>query len=127
MTGAEKIRRLDVMLSITAARCQRTASDFTAAYGRFLVNHHGLLGTVDAELRGQLAREGGASGSWRAMRLLNVSAAEIYDRGHPWLDCGQLATAANALAEVIGRETLEEAADQLVVARMPGRMAYAAR
>ena len=127
MSGAEKIHRLDVMLRATAAQCKGDADDFTADYDRFAANHRGVLEVADGEMRRQLSLPAGASGSWREMRRFNVAVAEAYDRGHPWLDCHQLAMATRAMADVIGRATLEESADQLIDYRAPVRMASAHR
>ena len=38
MSGAEKLRRLDIMLMVTGLRCRTTADNFTADYGEFTTN-----------------------------------------------------------------------------------------
>lgn len=123
MSSAEKIHRLDVMLRATARQCKSSPDDFSADYERFAASQRGVLGAADGELRGELSRPAGASGSWREMRALNEGIAESYDRGHPWLDCHQLAMATRSMTEIVGRSTLEEAADQLIGYRAPLRMA----
>ena len=127
MSGAEKIRRMDIMLMVTGLRCRTGANDFRADYGRFTSNHISELNQAAAELRGELAKRHGAAGAGRALDKLSVTMANSYGQGHPWLDCADLKMVASNLADVRGRATLEEAADQLLMPVSPPRFAYSRR
>ena len=127
MSGAEKLRKLDIMLMVTALRCRNGRDDFMSDYGRFTSRQMSSLNQAGAELRGQLAARHGASGGKRAMDRLETVMANEYGRGHPWLDCGDLKQVARNLAEVRGRPTLEEAADQLLARNGSPQIAVARR
>ena len=53
--------------------------------------------------------------------------ANDYGAGHPWLDCHELKQVARNLAEIDGRATLEEAADQLLARTGSPQIALAQR
>jgi len=125
MSGAEKLRRMDIMLMVTGLRCRTTADNFQADYGRFTSNHIAELNAASDEMRAQIARTTGAAGAVRALDRLSVTMANSYGQGHPWLSCHDLKQVARSLAEVRGRETLEEAADQLLQPASPPRFAFA--
>lgn len=127
MSGAEKLRRMDIMLMVTGLRCRTTADNFQADYGRFTTNHIAELNRASDELRNEIARETGAANPARALDKLSVTMANTYGQGHPWLTCHELKAVAIALADVRGRATLEEAADQLLSPSVPARFAYAGR
>lgn len=127
MSGAEKLRRLDIMLMVTGLRCRMTADNFTADYGRFTSSHLGELNDANAELKGDLARRYGAAGAQRALDRLSTTMANGYGQGHPWLNCAELKMVARNLSAVRGRATLEEAADQLLSDYSPPRFALADR
>jgi hypothetical protein len=127
MSGAEKLRRLDIMLMVTGLRCRSTADNFTADYGRFTTSQLGDLNAAAAELKSDLARTYGAAGAQRALDRLSTTMANGYGQGHPWLGCGDLKLVAQNLATVHGRATLEEAADQLLADYSPPRFAWARR
>ena len=125
MSGAEKLRRLDIMLMVTGLRCRATADNFTADYGQFTTNQLRELNAAAAELKGDLARRFGAAGAQRALDRLSTTMANDYGQGHPWLGCGDLKLVAHNLASVRGRATLEEAADQLLSDYTPQRIVWA--
>lgn len=125
MSGAEKLRRMDIMLMVTGLRCRNTEDNFQPDYGRFTTKHIGHLNQASEELRGELARSGGAAGSVRALDRLSVTMANAYGQGHPWLTCRELKQVAQNLVDVKGRATLEEVADQLLSPSSPPRFAYA--
>lgn len=127
MSGAEKLRRLDIMLMVTGLRCRTTADNFQADYGRFTTNQLSDLNAANAELKGEMARRYGAAGAQRALDRLSTTMANGYGQGHPWLGCAELKTVARNLATVRGRATLEEAADQLLSDYSPTRFALARR
>ena len=125
--GAEKLRRLDIMLMVTGLRCRAAGADFTGDYGRFTGRHLALLNAANAELHARYAAAYGAAGGQAMLDRLSTRMANSYGEGHPWLTCAQLALVARNLARVDGRETLEEAADQLLASRPPARLALAGR
>jgi len=112
--GAEKLRRLDIMLMVTGLRCRKTADDFQADYGQFTRRKMATLNQANAELRSQFAAHSGEKGAARALDRMSVVMANEYGNGHPWLNCGELRQVTRSLAMVQGRDTLEEAADQLL-------------
>lgn len=125
MTGAEKLRRMDIMLMVTGLRCRTTADNFQADYGRFTSNHIAELNAASDEMRAEIARSTGPAGAVKALDKLSVTMANTYGQGHPWLSCHDLKQVARNLADVRGRATLEEAADQLLQPASPPRFAYA--
>jgi hypothetical protein len=125
--GAEKLRRLDIMLMVTGLRCRTTADNFTADYGRFTSSHLRDLNAASDELKADLARRYGAAGAARALDRLSTTMANAYCNGHPWLNCRDLKEVARNLSAVHGRATLEEAADQLLSNVAPPRFALAQR
>jgi hypothetical protein len=126
MSGAEKLRRLDIMLMVTGLRCRATPDNFTADYGMFTSSHLRELNDANAELKADFARSYGAAGAQRALDRLSTTMANNYGQGHPWLTCADLKMVARNLADVHGRATLEEAADQLLSVT-PTRFALARR
>ncbi len=125
-SGAEKLHRLEIMLRITAQRCRRAGEDFTSDYRGFVAQQMPSLGAARAQLGARLAAQYGSRGGHEAFDRLSDGIADGYRRGHPWLGCRELGQAARNLAQIHGRATLEEAADQLV-SRAGSRMAYAKR
>ena len=121
------LRRLDIMLMVTGLRCRAAGQDFTPDYGRFVRRHTGLLNDANAGLRLRYARIFGEAGADLALERMNTRIANSYGRGHPWLDCSQLAMVTRNLTSVEGRETLEEAADQLLGDIAPVQLALAQR
>ena len=114
MSGAEKLRRMDIMLMVTGLRCRTGQDDFMADYGRFTTRQMGSLNSAERELRQEVFIRHGSSAGQRALDRLETVMANDYGRGHPWLDCSALKQVTRNLAEVEGRATLEEAADQLL-------------
>lgn len=110
MSGAEKLYRLDVMLQVNEARCERSGAEFRADYGAFAGAHRGLLDRASHDYRAQLGHQRGGPGANQAFAQL----AGEYAAGHPWLGCGELKTVARGLALVEGSATLLEAADQIL-------------
>ncbi|MDE2595738.1 MAG: S-adenosyl-L-homocysteine hydrolase [Sphingomonadales bacterium] len=127
MSGAEKLRRLDIMLMVTGLRCRTTADNFQADYGRFTTRHIGELNLAAAQLRGEMARRFGAAGAERALDRLSVTMANDYGQGHPWLSCHELKMVAANLVDAQGADTLEAAADQLLASNGSGQLAMSRR
>ena len=122
---ASKLRQLDIMLMVTGERCRTTRDDFISDYGRFSSRHLGTLNQANAQLWQQLAVRHGSGGAQRALDRLSTTMANDYRLGHPWLGCRELKMVARNLANVEGRATLEEAADQLIARGRPSQIAHA--
>lgn len=127
MSGAEKLYRLNVMLQAVGQTCRATPDNFAAEYTSFRNSHVADLTQTAAEFRAELAARYGSAGAEFVLDRMNASMANNYADGHPWLDCAQLKMATRNLGAVIGRETLEEAADQLIGDSRPTRFADARR
>ncbi len=125
--GAEKLRRLDIMLMVTSLRCRSTSDNFMAEYQNFTANHLPELNQASDELRHDLANQYGSAGSARALDRISTVMANAYGQGHPWLNCHELRNVTRDLAQVRGRSTLEEAADQLLGDGRTVELAYARR
>lgn len=111
---AEKLHRLDVMLRVSAARCQASGSDLRTDYAAFARNHRFALAQASHDVRVQLTSRDGAGAADRAYDHLNFKLADEYRQQHPWLDCQELKVATQGLAAVDGAATLLEAADQIL-------------
>ena len=127
LSGAEKLRRLDIMLMVTSLRCRTTADNFSVEYGQFTTNHLAELNRASDQLRADLANRFGQAGSARALDRISTVMANAYGQGHPWLSCRELKTAASDLARVRGQDTLVEAAEQLLGESQSPGLAYASR
>ena len=127
MSGAEKLRRLDIMLMVTGLRCRNTADNFQADYQRFTTRHIGELNMAARQLRADMARRHGAAGAERALDRLSVTMANAYGQGHPWLGCHELKMVARNLVDVQGTDTLEEVADRLLAETGSPQLALARR
>ena len=127
MSGAEKLRRLDIMLMVTALRCRTGADNFQADYGAFTTSHLGELNAASDALKSDMAARFGAAAANRAVDRLSVTMANTYGQGHPWLGCGELKMVARNLANARGLAVLEEAADQLLASSGSPQIAYARR
>jgi len=120
---AVKLHRLNIMLMVTGQRCRSGEDDFRSDYSRFYRRHAGTLKGADLDLRSELSLRYGETGASDALERMNSTMANQYERGHPWLDCRQLKMVARNLAQVDGRATLVEAANQLVSSRPAERLA----
>jgi hypothetical protein len=120
MGSAEKLHRLDIMLMVTSLRCRKTSNDFTADYRRFSARQLTSLNEAAAKLRGRL-------GGKAAFDRVSTGMANSYGNGHPWLNCGQLKQVTRNLAQVQGKATLAEAADQLLARKGSPRLALGKR
>ncbi len=126
--GAEKLRRLDIMLMVTGLRCRTSADDFRAEYGAFTQRHLAMLNRASDVMKSELARRHGEAGAARALDRVSTTMANSYGQGHPWLSCAELRMVARNLAEVRGEATLIEAADQLLApSGSMAQLAYARR
>ncbi len=126
--SAEKLRRLDIMLMVTALRCRTTASNFQSDFADFEAAHLGELNGAARELKRGMVAEYGPNGADRALDRVSTGMANQYGTGHPWLDCAELKSITHSLAMMRGPEALEEAADQLLSSDGTGeQLAWARR
>lgn len=125
--SAEKLRRLDIMLMVTALRCRTTGSDFRNDHIAFEAAHLAELNGASDELRSDLARSYGGAGSVRALDRISTQMANRYGQGHPTLSCAELKQATIELQSVHGRMALAAAADRLLAPEVVPQLALAKR
>ena len=125
--GAEKVRRLDIMLMVTGLRCRIGRDDFSSEYGKFTRRHMATLNAANAELRARYVNRRGQTGGQRALDKASTSMANRYGQGHPWLDCRELRKVTRNLAKMRDRGDLEAAADALLARNRSKRFAYLGR
>jgi hypothetical protein len=114
LASAEKLRRLDIMLMVTALRCRFGADNFQADYEAFSARHLGTLNAAARDLTQALSASYGAQGARRALDRLSTSMANGYGMGHPTMDCAQLKHATQELAYATASNDLVAAADTLL-------------
>ena len=112
--NAENIRKLDIMLMVTSLRCRTGASDFQADYDAFANTHLATLNRANSVLKAELAYMYGELGAVREMDRSDVSMANEYGEGHPWLSCHELGSIARQLADDGDPIRLSFAADELL-------------
>lgn len=123
--SAEKIRKLDIMLMVTALRCRKGADNFQADYERFSASHLAELNAASNTLKADLSKRQGAAGAKRALDKISTGMANAYGNGHPWLDCAGLKQVARELAAKQQPGVLLAAADEYLGSGR-GRVALAA-
>jgi hypothetical protein len=123
--SAEKIRKLDIMLMVTALRCRKGSDNFQAEYERFSTSHLAELNAASNTLKADLGRRQGAAGAKRALDRISTGMANAYGNGHPWLDCAGLKQVAQELASSRQPGVLLAAADEYL-ASSSGRVALVA-
>lgn len=111
---AEQVRKLDIMLMVTSLRCRFGADNFQANYRQFTTRHIDALNAAGRTLEADLAKRHGTKGAKRALDRINVGMANEYGQGHPWLECGELKTAASELAATEDSAQLALAAEELL-------------
>lgn len=124
---AEAVRKLDIMLMVTALRCRRTADNFQPDYQRFSSNHLPALNAASRTLQANLVKKSGAQGAKRALDKISVGMANEYGNGHPWLGCGELKQIAKNLASDKDSAKLAATADDLLSNRPRGQFAMLAK
>ena len=110
--SAEKIRKLDIMLMVTALRCRKGSDNFQADYEHFSASHLAELNAASNTLKADLSRRQGAAGAKRALDKISTGMANAYGNGHPWLDCAGLKEVARELASNKQPGVLLAAADE---------------
>ena len=114
LDSAEKLRRLDIMLMVTALRCRFGPDNFQADYEAFSARHLGALNAAARDLTQALAASYGAQGARRALDRLSTSMANGYGMGHPTMDCAELKHVTQDLAYATASNDLPAAADLLL-------------
>ncbi|MCP5397625.1 MAG: S-adenosyl-L-homocysteine hydrolase [Sphingomonadaceae bacterium] len=120
--SAEKLRKLDIMLMVSALRCRHGQDDFQADYNRFAKRHLPAMSAAHRTLSAQYTGRFGASGGKRALDKLSVSMANRYGQGHPWMDCHELGAVTRDLADRAQGDRLDEAADLLLASHRAGTL-----
>jgi hypothetical protein len=124
---AELLRRLDIMLMVTALRCRHGADDFQADYNRFAVRHLATLNQASRQMQAVHAAHYGERSARRYLDTISTSMANRYGQGHPWLDCAALGQVTRGLAQSDGRQVLLAAAEELLADGAPIRESLVAR
>ena len=114
LEAAEKLRRLDIMLMVTALRCRFGADNFQADYDAFSTRHLAELNAAARTLTAELAHRHGAAGARRALDTMSTGIANGYGMGHPQLECAELKQTTQALTAETDEAALVAAADRLV-------------
>jgi len=121
--SAENLRKLDIMLMVTALRCRHGADNFQRDYEKFAVKHgvalQGAAHTLQASYQGKY----GKKGAKRQLDTISVSMANKYGQGHPWLECAQLKEVTQDLAGHRDSSGLGSAAEQLLATSRPAQFA----
>jgi len=112
MSGAEKLRRLDIMLMVTGLRCRSGADDFQADFQQFEGHHIAELNDASRQMKAALVRKFGPRGAEHELDRISVTMANKYGNGHPWLACHELKDMARTLAAQDGIAPLIAAADE---------------
>ncbi|MEO1968253.1 MAG: S-adenosyl-L-homocysteine hydrolase [Sphingomonadaceae bacterium] len=124
-SNAEAVRKLDIMLMVTSLRCRTTSDNFQADYRRFSAAHLSDLNLASRTLQARLVHSHGQNGAKRALDKISVGMANEYGQGHPWLNCGQLKQATQALARDKDSSHLASAANELLARSPRGQWAMA--
>ncbi|AKM11597.1 hypothetical protein AB433_06395 [Croceicoccus naphthovorans] len=122
-SSAEKLRKLDIMLMVTALRCRHGADGFQRDYDKFAVKHNVALQGAARTLQTSYNSKYGAKGAKRHLDKISVSMANQYGQGHPWLECAELKQVTSDLAADRDSHRLLAAADQLLAKSRPARFA----
>ncbi|WP_144094402.1 S-adenosyl-L-homocysteine hydrolase [Croceicoccus sediminis] len=120
---AEKLRKLDIMLMVTALRCRHGADNFQRDYEKFAVKHNVALQGAARSLQSSYRGKYGAKGAKRQLDKISVSMANVYGQGHPWLECAELKQVTNGLAAHRDSSQLLVAADELLATSRPAQFA----
>lgn len=121
--SAEKLRKLDIMLMVTALRCRHGADNFQRDYEKFAVKHNVALQGAARSLQASYQGKYGAKGAKRQLDKISVGMANKYGQGHPWLECAQLKQVTHDLAADRDSSRLLGAADQLLSPSRPAQFA----
>lgn len=120
---AEKLRKLDIMLMVTALRCRHGADNFQRDYEKFAVKHNVALQGAARSLQSSYHSKYGAKGAKRQLDKISVSMANVYGQGHPWLECAELKQVTSGLAAHRDSSQLLVAANELLATDRPAKFA----
>lgn len=120
---AEKLRKLDIMLMVTALRCRHGGDNFQRDYEKFAVKHNVALQGAATSLQSSYHSKYGAKGAKRQLDKISVSMANVYGQGHPWLECAELKQVTNGLAAHRDSSQLLVVADELLATSRPAQFA----
>lgn len=126
MVSAEKIRKLDIMLMVSALRCRHSADGFQADYYDFSKAHLHSLNAASRTLEADFRQTRGSKGAKLALDKMSVGMANRYGQGHPTMSCSQLKQETRDLARNGQSAALDAAADRLL-SEGGGRVALVAR
>ena len=102
LAEAEAIRKLDIMLMVSALVCRSSKYNFQSEYERFSARHLPALNAAYRLLHADLARVHGATKAKKLLDSMSVRMANSYGSGHPWLGCEELK---ETTAELANRTT----------------------
>jgi len=122
---AEQLRKLDIMLMVTALRCRHGSDNFQSDYEKFSARHHTALQSAAQSMQAGMVRRYGTKGAKRQLDKISVGMANRYGQGHPWLGCAQLKQVTRDLASNRDSGRLLAAADQLLANNRPAQFAMA--
>ncbi|WP_156500297.1 S-adenosyl-L-homocysteine hydrolase [Croceicoccus bisphenolivorans] len=121
--SAEKLRKLDIMLMVTALRCRHGGDNFQRDYEKFSIKHNVALQGAAKSLQASYTGKYGAKGAKRQLDKISVSMANQYGQGHPWLECAELKQVTHDLAADRDSSRLLAVADQLLANSRPAKFA----
>lgn len=124
-SDAEKLRRMDIMLMVTALRCRHGSANFQRDYEKFSTKHNVTMQGAAKTLQAGYNTKYGAKAARRHLDKISVTMANQYGQGHPWLECGELKQVTQDLAAERDSSRLLAAADQLLAGSRPSRFALA--
>jgi hypothetical protein len=114
LASAEKLRKLDIMLMVTALWCRHTPYGFQDDYYRFSARHLAELNQSAGVLRASLVSTYGDKGADRALDRMSVVIANRFGQGHPSMNCQQLQSEVRSLAGESRPGALLSAASRLL-------------
>ncbi|WP_420810777.1 S-adenosyl-L-homocysteine hydrolase [Croceicoccus ponticola] len=122
-SSAEKLRKLDIMLMVTALRCRHGSQNFQRDYEKFSAAHNVTMQGAAKTLQASYATKAGAKGARRQLDTISVGMANRYGQGHPWLECAELKQVTQNLAADRDSSRLLAAADELLANSRPAKFA----
>lgn len=125
--SAEQLRRLDIMLMVTALRCRKGPDNFQPDYNKFSSAHLQTMNAASRQLKGGMEKKLGVKGAARRLDQMSVSMANDYGNGHPWLGCAELKEVTRELTKERDAVKLAMAADELLSSKPKGQLARLAR
>lgn len=113
-SAAERLKKLDIMLMVSSLRCRYGAHNFRASYEAFNAKHRLKLNAAHRELKSSLVARLGPARGKKALDRIDVSMANQYGQGHPWLNCQELGETTERLAHSQAKSELLSTADYVL-------------